>query len=93
MAHGLDRQAEVCRRAEEGARLSDVEIGLSDVRSLGADRLDEVDTVVDQQRHPGALECRDDPAAEVDQLVVRRAGITQLYHGHPGTGSGGHRCR
>ena len=89
MLEGLDRQAEVGPRAEDLARRAGVEVGLADVGAVGADRVDEVDPVVDEQRHPGAAQRHDDGPAEGDQLVVARRGVAQLHRRDAGPGRRG----
>ena len=70
MFEGLRRQPQVCRRAEQCAGLLDAQVALPDVRALGPHGVDEMDPVIDDQRHTGALEYRTDLTTHTHQVVV-----------------------
>ena len=59
--------------------LPDPEVGLPDVRTMGSHGFDEVDAVIDDQGHVGAVQNRHDLTAETAQLVVRGVLVAQLH--------------
>ena len=82
--HGLCRQPQVCRRAEQRPRRPDPQVALPHVPAVGSHGIDEVNAVVDDQGHVRAVQNRHDLTAQADQLVVRGVRIAQLYYGGPG---------
>jgi hypothetical protein len=76
----LNGQAEVCRWAEHRSGQSDLEVGLPQMRTVGADRIDQVDAVIDDQGNSRATQNRQDLTAETNQLIVGGVHVAQLHH-------------
>jgi hypothetical protein len=80
----LHRQPEVGSGAEQGASLADPEVGLTHMRAIGTDRINQMHPVVHDQRDAGPVQHLHELSAECHQLVIGRVVVPKLHDAHPG---------